>query len=81
MNYVIAAWLSCGAILLAYAARTLHRERSLRRSLAPRPAPKRAGAGAPSGAATDALSVTPAGRWRQRSGRNGPEGPHRAGHR
>ena len=36
MNYVIAAWLSCGAILLAYAARTLHRERSLRRSLAPR---------------------------------------------
>jgi hypothetical protein len=41
MNYVIAAWLSCGAILLAYAARTLHRERSLRRSLAPRPAPKR----------------------------------------
>ncbi len=52
MNYVIAAWLSCGAILLAYAARTLYRERSLRRSLAPRPAPKRAGAGAPSGAAT-----------------------------
>jgi hypothetical protein len=35
MNYVIAAWLSCGAILLAYALRTLHRERSLRRSLAP----------------------------------------------
>jgi hypothetical protein len=52
MNYVIAAWLSCGAILLAYAARTLHRERSLRRSLAPRPAAKRSGAGAPSGAAT-----------------------------
>jgi hypothetical protein len=52
MNYVVAAWLSCGAILLAYAARTLHRERSLRRSLAPRRAPKRAGAGAPSGATT-----------------------------
>ena len=43
MNYVIAAWLSCGAILLAYAARTLHRERSLRRSLAPRPAPQKGG--------------------------------------
>jgi hypothetical protein len=35
MNYVIAAWVSCGAILLAYAVRTLHRERTLRRSLAP----------------------------------------------
>jgi hypothetical protein len=36
MNYVIAAWLSCGAILLAYSLRTLYRERSLRRSLAPK---------------------------------------------
>jgi hypothetical protein len=36
MNYVIAAWLSCGAILAAYAFRTLHRERALRRSLMPR---------------------------------------------
>jgi hypothetical protein len=52
MNYVVAAWLSCGAILLAYAARTLHRERSLRRSLAPRRAPKRTGAAAPGGATT-----------------------------
>lgn len=36
MNYVIAAWLSCAAILVVYAVRTVHRERSLRRSLAPR---------------------------------------------
>jgi hypothetical protein len=36
MNYVIAAWLSCGAILLAYALRMVHRERSLRRSLSPK---------------------------------------------
>ena len=35
MNYVVAAWLSCGAILLVYALRTLRRERLLRRSLAP----------------------------------------------
>jgi hypothetical protein len=34
MNYVVAAWVSCGAILVAYAARTLRRERSLKRSLA-----------------------------------------------
>jgi hypothetical protein len=31
MNYVIAAWAGCGAILLAYAARTVRRERALRR--------------------------------------------------
>jgi hypothetical protein len=36
MNYVIAAWLSCGAILIAYAFRTVHRERALRRSLLPK---------------------------------------------
>ena len=35
MNYVVAAWLSCGAILLIYALRTVRRERLLRRSLAP----------------------------------------------
>jgi hypothetical protein len=40
MNYVVAAWLSCGAILVAYAARTLRRERSLRRSLAPKDGPR-----------------------------------------
>jgi hypothetical protein len=53
MNYVIAAWLSCGAILLVYALRTVHRERSLRRSL-PSQAPKRPGAraGTPTGPAT-----------------------------
>ena len=27
MNYVVAAWLSCGAILLLYALRTVRRER------------------------------------------------------
>jgi hypothetical protein len=36
MNYVVAAWLSCAAILVVYALRTVHRERSLRRSLAPK---------------------------------------------
>jgi hypothetical protein len=36
MNYVVAAWVSCGAILVAYAARTLRRERALRRSLVPK---------------------------------------------
>jgi hypothetical protein len=36
VNYVIAAWLSCGAILAAYSARTLRRERALRRSLVPK---------------------------------------------
>ena len=36
MNYVVAAWVSCGAILVAYAARTLRRERSLKRSRAPK---------------------------------------------
>jgi hypothetical protein len=36
MNYVVAVWVSCGAILVAYAARTLRRERSLKRSLAPK---------------------------------------------
>ena len=36
MSYVVAAWLSCGAILVAYAARTLRRERALRRSLVPK---------------------------------------------
>ena len=35
MNYVVAAWLSCGAILLIYALRIVRRERLLRRSLAP----------------------------------------------
>lgn len=34
MNYVIAAWVSCGALLAVYSARTLWRERALRRSLA-----------------------------------------------
>jgi len=33
MSYVIAAWCSCGALLAAYALRTLRRERSLRRSV------------------------------------------------
>jgi len=33
VNYVIAAWAGCGAILLAYSARTVRRERALRRSL------------------------------------------------
>jgi hypothetical protein len=33
MNYVIAAWAACGAIVAAYAARTLRRERALRRAL------------------------------------------------
>jgi hypothetical protein len=36
MNYVVAAWVACGAVLVAYAARTLRRERSLKRSLAPK---------------------------------------------
>jgi hypothetical protein len=36
VNYVIAAWLSCAAILTAYAGRTLRRERLLRRSLVPK---------------------------------------------
>ena len=40
MNYVVAAWACCGALLAAYAARTLRRERSLRRSLSPRENPK-----------------------------------------
>jgi hypothetical protein len=40
MNYVIAAWLSCGAILAAYALRTVQRERALRRSLSPRERPR-----------------------------------------
>jgi len=31
MNYVLAAWLSCGALLGAYAVRMLRRERALRR--------------------------------------------------
>jgi hypothetical protein len=34
MNYVIAAWICCAVILLAYTLRTARRERSLRRSLA-----------------------------------------------
>ena len=33
MNYVIGAWAGCGAILAAYALRTLRRERALRRTL------------------------------------------------
>ncbi len=36
MNYVLAAWISCAAILAAYTGRTLRRERLLRRSLVPR---------------------------------------------
>lgn len=36
MNYVIAAWVSCGALLAGYAWRTLRRERLLRRSLSAR---------------------------------------------
>ncbi|HTT91200.1 MAG TPA: hypothetical protein VMF65_16720 [Acidimicrobiales bacterium] len=43
MNYVIAAWLACAVILALYAARTVHRERSLRRSLAPKAKPLRTG--------------------------------------
>jgi hypothetical protein len=33
MSYVVAAWSSCGALIFAYAVRTLYRERTLRRSL------------------------------------------------
>ncbi|HUB72090.1 MAG TPA: hypothetical protein VL984_16835 [Acidimicrobiales bacterium] len=33
MNYVIAAWVSCGVLLSLYTARILRRERSLRRLL------------------------------------------------
>ncbi|HTV11722.1 MAG TPA: hypothetical protein VME20_07650 [Acidimicrobiales bacterium] len=33
MNYVIAAWMSCGALLVIYAVRTVRRERSLRKLL------------------------------------------------
>jgi hypothetical protein len=33
LNYVIAVWLSCAALLSWYAFRTLRRARSLRRSL------------------------------------------------
>jgi len=33
MSYVVAAWSSCAALLIAYALRTLRRERALRRSL------------------------------------------------
>ena len=33
MNYVIAAWLCCAAVLALYALRTLRRQRLLRRSL------------------------------------------------
>ncbi len=40
MNYVAAAWLSCGAILVAYSARTLRRERALRRCLVPKDGPR-----------------------------------------
>jgi hypothetical protein len=43
MNYVIAAWLACAAILVVYSLRTVHRERSLRRSLAPKASPRRRG--------------------------------------
>jgi hypothetical protein len=35
MNYVVAAWICCAVILLAYTVRMVRRERSLRRSLAP----------------------------------------------
>jgi hypothetical protein len=38
VNYVIAAWLACAFILALYAVRTVHRERTLRRSLAPKAA-------------------------------------------
>lgn len=33
MNYVLAAWGACGALLVAYSARTVRRERALRRAL------------------------------------------------
>jgi hypothetical protein len=33
MNYVWAAWLSCGVLLLLYSLRTVRRERTLRRLL------------------------------------------------
>jgi hypothetical protein len=36
VNYVIAAWLSCAALLVFYSVRTVHRERVLRRSLSPK---------------------------------------------
>lgn len=38
MNYVVAAWTSCGALLILYVLRTLWRERVLRRSLGKDPA-------------------------------------------
>lgn len=34
MSYVVAAYSSCGALLVAYVARTLRRERALRRAVA-----------------------------------------------
>jgi hypothetical protein len=43
VNYVIAAWLACAAILVVYALRTVHRERSLRRSLTPKAVPPTTG--------------------------------------
>jgi len=33
VNYVVAAWVSCGVLLAAYALRTVRRERTLRRAL------------------------------------------------
>ncbi|MDA8303463.1 MAG: hypothetical protein M0005_18430 [Actinomycetota bacterium] len=37
MNYVIAAWLSCGALLALYSLRTLRRERALQRLMGNEP--------------------------------------------
>lgn len=39
MNYVWAAWASCGVVLALYAFRTVRRERTLRRLLGKKDAP------------------------------------------
>lgn len=47
MNYVIAAWLSCGALLVLYALRTLRRERVLQRLMGKSPGRPKRPAGQP----------------------------------
>lgn len=60
MNYVIAAWLSCGALLVLYSLRTLRRERALQRLMGNKPRGVRGPAEPPAGGAQGVLNSSEA---------------------
>ena len=63
MNYVIAAWLSCGALLVLYSLRTLRRARALQRLMGNKPR----GVGGPAGQPANGAQGVPSSaeaQWR-----------------